>query len=152
MKISVSICSSHLAEAVVCGSHCGQDERRSKDAVSDEVCLGVGEGDEMVYTATSARMPRLSADVVSQLLKAMRELVEDYGTLKRTNDTFESIIQGTAFFPGGPGIVLAAGQAVCRLGATLRRSAYHDAIATARLDGAPTGRHNTSDGADYDTH
>ena len=49
-------------------------------------------------------MPRLSADTVSQLLREMNDFVSDYGTLKPTNTSLPTIIQGTAFFPGGSGL------------------------------------------------
>lgn len=49
-------------------------------------------------------MQRASLDVVSDLLATMRTTVTDYGTLKRTNDTLDTIIQETAFFPGGSGL------------------------------------------------
>lgn len=50
------------------------------------------------------RMSRASRDVVNELLGALRETVTDYGALKRTNDTIDAIIQGTAVFPGGSGL------------------------------------------------
>ncbi|MDQ6734805.1 MAG: hypothetical protein M3Z35_11965 [Nitrospirota bacterium] len=34
----------------------------------------------------------------------MTDLVKDYGILKATNSTFESLIQGTAVYPGGTGL------------------------------------------------
>ena len=61
-------------------------------------------GEPMRMIGNRMRMPRASGDVVNQLLGAMREIVTDYGALKRTNDQIGTIIQGTAVFPGGSGL------------------------------------------------
>jgi hypothetical protein len=50
-------------------------------------------------------MPRLSVDVIQQLLDEMNRLVLTYPEgVERTGRTLKELIAGTAFFPGGTGL------------------------------------------------
>jgi hypothetical protein len=50
-------------------------------------------------------MPRLSVDVIQQLLHEMNRLVLTYPEgVERTGSTLDELIAGTAFFPGGTGL------------------------------------------------
>jgi hypothetical protein len=50
-------------------------------------------------------MPRLSVDVIQQLLDEMERLVVTYPEkVERTGKTLDELIAGTAFFPGGTGL------------------------------------------------
>jgi len=50
-------------------------------------------------------MPRLSVDVIQQLLDEMNRLVVTYPEgVERTGRTLDKLIAGTAFFPGGTGL------------------------------------------------
>jgi hypothetical protein len=47
---------------------------------------------------------REARTVIGELLSTMDIIVNDYGSLGRTNVTLESLINGTAAFPGGSGL------------------------------------------------
>src|SRR5690242_6997137 len=48
---------------------------------------------------------RTSAEVIDELLRAMRETVTEYHPdVERTSEDIEGLIQGTACFPGGAGV------------------------------------------------
>jgi hypothetical protein len=48
---------------------------------------------------------RTSKEVVNQLLQAMQDTVKSYHpTVRRTGETLDGLIAGTACFPGGAGL------------------------------------------------